>query len=139
MSASYIQKSLLDTVVALPIAPVRGVVDTSHAAAASVSHNTGVLRSRVLHHVMNQGEHGATADEIQRALDLAPQTVTPRCLELRKLGLLERTEVKRPTIHGRLAYVYIATPLAWQLERTPIEPPQPSPTPAPETPRSAGK
>lgn len=112
MSITYTQKSLLDTVSALPIAPVRGKVDTSHAAADSIRHVSGELRQRVLRHILTQRNHGATADEIQQALGLLPQTVTPRCFELRKMGLIERTAVTRPTISGRQAYVYQATPLA---------------------------
>jgi len=75
--------------------------------AALRSINTRALQSRVLAYIDSCGFYGATTDETEEALDLAHQTVSPRVLELRMAGMIEKAGSKRPTRSGRLADVYV--------------------------------
>jgi len=86
--------------------PHRGV-ETSREAAESMNQAAPNLRRKILRYIRRAGEHGTTADEIAIALDLRSQTCAPRCLELRRAGLVRRTG-KRPTSSGRAAYVLVA-------------------------------
>jgi hypothetical protein len=82
---------------------------TSDFAAESIAATAPLQRGRVLRFITDRGEHGATADEASRALDLPLQSATPRLWELRRMGMIRRSGAKRPTQSGRPAYVYIAT------------------------------
>ena len=82
---------------------------TSREAAESLTGCVGGLRLAVLRHIAACGDHGATADEIQDALSMRPQTCSARCNELREAGLIRRDGRKRKTSSGRQAFVCIAT------------------------------
>lgn len=86
---------------------VRGS-ETSHAAARSMDQHLGRLQSVVLEFIRSRGEHGATDQEVQIALDLAPQTQGPRRIELENKGFVRRTDRARKTTSGRRARVYVA-------------------------------
>ncbi|MBL8825376.1 MAG: helix-turn-helix transcriptional regulator [Planctomycetaceae bacterium] len=89
------------------IIPPKGKIDTSQEAADSVAAVAGHMRQRVLDHVASCGEFGATADEIQLALGMRPQTCSARCNELLRFGLIKRSGQRRPTESGRSAHVYV--------------------------------
>jgi hypothetical protein len=69
---------------------------------------------QVLHEIRQRGQSGRTADEIENALRLRHQTATPRCWELKGLGLIVMTSTKRRNRSGRMGRVYVAAgvPLA---------------------------
>jgi hypothetical protein len=83
-------------------------VDTSQEAAAAIKERAPKLRQRVYEYIHNQGARGATADEVQVALDLSHQTAAPRVTELAKLGRIVRTDERRKTRYGRNAGVYLS-------------------------------
>jgi hypothetical protein len=83
--------------------------ETSRSAADSMASVASGLRADVLNHIRSCGDHGATANEIQRALEMRPETCSTRCNELRRAGLIYRDGRKRPTESGRLVYVCTAT------------------------------
>lgn len=80
---------------------------TSDAAARSIAPLTGTLRERVLAFIRDRGPDGATDDEGEQALDLRPQTYTPRRGELVQLGCVIDSGRRRPTASGRSAAVWI--------------------------------
>ena len=102
-----VQTSFLNTQATVPIAPVRGKIDTSQAAAESIAAVSGDLRKRVYDLIATCDQFGATADEIQHSLGLPAQTVTPRCNELLRLNLIVRSGLKRRTESGRSTHVYV--------------------------------
>lgn len=85
---------------------------TSAAALASVTPAIPSIQRRVYEFIFNQGQNGATADEIEAALGIPGNTIRPRLRELefdeQKIIL---TEVTRLTRRGRKACVYIARDL----------------------------
>lgn len=89
--------------------PPSNSTTTSAAAAESLLGCVRGLRLEVLRNIVACGDYGATADEIQVALSMRPQTCSARCNELRRAGLIVRDGRTRPTDSGRAAYVYIAT------------------------------
>lgn len=70
------------------------------------------LQTKVLDYITDCGFYGTTTDQIEEALNLAHQTVSPRVLELREQGQIFRTGTKRPTRRRRMADVYCASKLA---------------------------
>lgn len=55
---------------------------TSQAAAKEIKDNSGTLRGFVLAYLRGAGEHGATDEEMQQALNMNPSTQRPRRIEL---------------------------------------------------------
>src|SRR5687768_12549737 len=80
---------------------------TSRAAAESVV-NAGTLRARVLDHIEDCGEYGATDEEIQAALSLPGSTQRPRRIECEDAGLIVKADFTRATQSGRQAVVWIS-------------------------------
>ncbi len=76
--------------------------ETSRAAARSVDADT--VRDLVLKAVMFYGP--LTADETAGWLNLSILTVRPRFSELRRLGLLEDSDLRRPNASGHRAIVW---------------------------------
>lgn len=99
-----------DELLELPLlAPSQGV-DTSKAAAQSVSPGAArTLRRKVYELIHTAGHHGLTADEIEVLTGKPSHSITPRLWELVKLGLIVATVVKRDTRAGRPAHVYEVT------------------------------
>lgn len=79
--------------------------DTSFQAAERV--DAGLLRAKVLRAIREAGP--LTADECADYLDLSILSIRPRCTELRKLGRLRDTEIRRPNASGRNAIVWAAS------------------------------
>ncbi len=88
--------------------PPHNNTPTSKAAAQSIARQAPNLRVLVLSHIERCGHHGATADEVCQALDMWPQSATPRINELAKSGDIVNSGRTRPTRSGRNAIVWIA-------------------------------
>ena len=74
--------------------------------------NKKALQQRVYDYIAECGFRGATTDEVEEALSLAHQTVSPRVLELREAGLIEKTGDRRLTRSLRNADVYCVSKVA---------------------------
>ncbi len=81
---------------------------TRRAAAASIRTDAAPLRSKVLTHLIEQGDTGATDEQLQLALDMTGNTERPRRKELQKLGLVVDSGQVRQTKSGRTAVVWVA-------------------------------
>jgi hypothetical protein len=79
----------------------------SHEAYLSVKEHAGALRLLVVRYVYRQNDHGATCDEIERALQLPHQTVSARVTEAKARGEIIPNGERRPTRSGRKAAVYV--------------------------------
>lgn len=88
---------------------VRGSA-TSKAAADSMISHSGSIKQRVYAFLMKRGERGATDDEIEVHLDLKHQTASAGRRGLELSGAVVKSDTKRHTRSGRLAYVYTAIP-----------------------------
>lgn len=92
---------------------------TSKEAAGSISHDSPILRARVLADIRNTTPPtwGATCEETERRLGLSHQTCSARFTELKRLGLISPLErspegggglTRRRNRSGRWATVYVA-------------------------------
>jgi hypothetical protein len=88
--------------------PLSNGVWTSDLAAAQIQPVSGRLRQIVYEFVVSQGTHGATSQEVETALRMPSQSITPRVVELRKQGLLGDSGTARMTRSGRKAIVWVA-------------------------------
>lgn len=87
--------------------------DTSEAAAREMKPTAAADRVRVLKFIRSVGEYGATADEVQVALEMTHQSGSARVSELwHKFKAIELNGRKRRTRSGSQAGVYIATGVA---------------------------
>jgi hypothetical protein len=91
--------------------PTNGT-DTSNAAADSMIDHVGRLQGEVIDQIRQRHLHGATCDEIEVALGLAHQTVSPRVYELHKKGLIVDSGLRRKTRSGRGAKVWVTAKVA---------------------------
>ena len=82
--------------------------DTSEAAAASIVMKLGELQTEVFTFIRAAGFVGATDEEIQRILDMRPNTARPRRRELEMKGLVFDSGRRRITSSGRDAIVWVA-------------------------------
>lgn len=89
--------------------PPHNQTRTSIEAAHGIARRAPNLRALVLQHITGCGPHGATADEVCQALDMWPQSGTPRINELAKSGSIVDSGRTQPTRSGRAAVVWIAT------------------------------
>lgn len=80
--------------------------DTSRAAAAGALKSTATNRRRVLEALAVEP---MTDEEVQTALGMPPNTQRPRRVELADMGLVEPSEVRRPTTTGAVAIVWKVT------------------------------
>jgi hypothetical protein len=102
-----VDKTVMGTVRSLgDIEPpfVRGS-DTSEAAAQSMMHTVGQLRTRV-HRVIESSPCGMTCDEVEVALKLRHQTASARVRELAIMGRIRDSGRRRKTRSGRSAVVW---------------------------------
>jgi hypothetical protein len=83
--------------------------DTSRAAAYSMEGSVGAMRACVLRFIVTAGSKGATDEEVQNRLPMNQNTQRPRRRELQLSGYVERSDIRRPTRSGSLAYAYVAT------------------------------
>ena len=88
----------------LPLAPFSNLT-TSLAAARRVAPRVLGQRERVLNYVRLVG--GATADEVEVALDMRAQSVTPRLVELVNAGKLRDSGQTRNSRRGYAGAVYV--------------------------------
>lgn len=82
--------------------------DTSEAAAASIIMKLGELQTEVFTFIRALGFVGATDEEIQRGLNMRPNTARPRRRELEMKGLVFDSGRRRITSSGRDAIVWVA-------------------------------
>ena len=83
--------------------------DTSHAA-AKPRPVRGVHRARIMALFVDAGTRGQTDAELVAQLDgMHPGSVSKRRGDLVKLGLVERTDMRRRTSTGCTAIVWVAT------------------------------
>lgn len=94
---------------ALPLfmssAPHNGT-DTSRDAAANIREHLGRLEFVVFAAVACARDAGVTNDEIEVITGLAGNTVRPRIVRLREMGLVRDSQRRRPTRSGRAAVVW---------------------------------
>jgi hypothetical protein len=81
---------------------------TSNAAADSIAPSAATLRSRLYQWLLDRGEEGATDEEMQLGIPMAPSTQRPRRGELSRDGLVLDRGDTRPTNSGRQATVWVA-------------------------------
>lgn len=82
--------------------------DTSEEAAHSMKDKARRARAKVFARIRQMREFGGTRDEVEVALGMAMQTVSPRFVELEAQGAIRKNGQKRRTRQGRLANVYVA-------------------------------
>ena len=97
-----------DTVYGTGHLPHNGTA-TSIAAAESMEQDAPTMRRKVLAYIVESGMHGATDDDIQRALQMSGDCERPRRGELLTALLIEQTGEIRRTSKGREAKVWHAT------------------------------
>lgn len=85
---------------------------TSLAAADAIRGETGRLRRKVLEALAALGTRGATDEELQEAIPMAPSTERPRRIELCRAGLVRDSGATRRTRSGRRATVWVAAEVA---------------------------
>ena len=81
----------------------------AHARVEPTAQHTG---SQIIALATQRGYHGITADEVTAPWGCSPNHVAPRITELKKSGLLVRTNRTRPTQTGSPARVLVATQFA---------------------------
>lgn len=91
-----------------PPPPCQRHSDTSRAAALRIEPRAGTMRRVVLDHLRACKGGGATDEELQVALHMNPSTQRPRRIELEKGGLIRKAGIKRQTLSGGRAEVYVA-------------------------------
>lgn len=90
------------------VAPHQTHSNTSAQAAAKIRPSAGTLRQQVFDYLESCGAHGATDEEMQRALGMNPSTQRPRRIELMEdYETVFRAGVKRETTSGRKAEVWV--------------------------------
>lgn len=82
--------------------------ETSRAAAESMRPHVTEIAERVLAHLVEVGDDGATCDEVEQALELSHQTASARLRELVLKGRAEDSGQRRTTRSGRKAAVWVA-------------------------------
>lgn len=86
--------------------PPHNHTPTSKTAANAISRRAPSLRELVFNYIASRGPNGSTADEVCAALDMWPQTATPRINELAKAGRIFKTGRTRLTRSGCPAFVW---------------------------------
>lgn len=82
--------------------------ETSRRAAQFIRSEAPTMRVAVLALIQTMGEHGATDEEIEMALDYKHQTASARRNELMNMGLIKKNG-KRPTTSGCSADVWVVS------------------------------
>ena len=86
-----------------------GNTDTAIAAAESINPHLGKLQCAVFSAVQQRGPVGATSDEVAEVLDWERWAVRPRAAELRRLGRIRDSKMRRVNrASGRAAIVWVA-------------------------------
>jgi len=87
--------------------------ETSRAAAESMRSTAQPFAERLWRYILEQGTHGATADDLMRTFPTAmPSTITARMRALKCSGLVTRHAggIVRHTRTGRMAEVWVGVP-----------------------------
>ena len=87
-------------------APHQPHSETSREAAEEIRPVAGELRKAVFVYIKQHG--GATDEEVQKALEMSPNTQRPRRVELVDRGMVRDSGQKRRTKSGRKAVVWEA-------------------------------
>lgn len=85
------------------IEPASAMSDTSRAAAKSMRVSAGTLREAVLEELKRAA---LTADEVARFLEQSELAIRPRLSELKRLGLIEDSGLRRTNDSGKSATVW---------------------------------
>ncbi|MBK5203900.1 MAG: hypothetical protein JJD98_00375 [Polaromonas sp.] len=93
-------------------APYQRHSATSQAASAAIEPRAGTQRHRVLMHLRDMEDCGATDEEIQRTLPMSANSQRPRRQELVKAGLVVDSGRTRKTYAYLDAVVWIASEFA---------------------------
>lgn len=91
-----------------PDAPGHRGVDTSIEAADHIAPHTGRLQKLALAAIRDAGENGLTAIELADRLQVDRFSIQPRTSELRRLGLIRDSGLRRHNPSGIRAIVWIA-------------------------------
>jgi hypothetical protein len=89
-------------------APAQRHSRTSLDAAKAIEPGAGTDRLKVLMYLRDQGQRGATDEQIQDALGLAGSSERPRRVELLEAGLIWQSIETRATRSGRQATIWRA-------------------------------
>lgn len=84
-------------------------VETSVAAAEALAPILGRLQGLVLAAIADAGESGLTANELAARLDMDRCALQPRTSELRQMGKIRDSGMRRPNANGKRAIVWVAT------------------------------
>ncbi|MBK5204334.1 MAG: hypothetical protein JJD98_02685 [Polaromonas sp.] len=93
-------------------APYQHHSATSKAAAEAIEPRAGTQRARVLDHLRDMEDCGATDDEMQRFIPMSANSQRPRRQELVKVGLVVDSGRTRKTAADQDAVVWIASEFA---------------------------
>ena len=85
----------------------RGVQQTSLWAYESIAEKLNAMNMAVYTEICKGGHYGASIDEVADSLGKTPNTISPRFLALRKLGMIEQRQHRRRTRAGRLATTWM--------------------------------
>lgn len=85
----------------------RNAPETSMKAAGSIANTAETLRARVMAHLAEKGDRGATDEEMQVSLEMPANTQRPRRWELEKSGRVKDSGQRRKTVSGRMAVVWV--------------------------------
>lgn len=94
---------LFDWLRRYPHAPAARNSDTSREAAADIAPKLGRLQALALEAIASAGGDGLTADELADALGVERWTVQPRTTELRRLGKVVDSGLRRFNKTGKRA------------------------------------
>ena len=92
-----------------PPLPAANWTKTSRAAAHAIREGAQLQRQRVLAFIVDEGDRGATNDELVAQLGVLLQSTCGRANELWKAGLIRDSGRTRPTRTGHAGKVWVAT------------------------------
>lgn len=92
--------------------------ETSKQAAADMTPKAGTVRAQVLGVIIRAGEHGATCNEIEDAINRPAATVSARIRELTLMYQIQpKPGVYRKSRYGKNAQVHVFWKHAWRGEK----------------------
>lgn len=92
-----------------PFAASPGVTDTSAAAAKAIDMSVGYLQRVALRAIRDAGDRGLTTNELAASVQIGRESIQPRTSELRLMGLIDDSGVRRANDSGKKAIVWTAT------------------------------
>ncbi|MBV2149566.1 hypothetical protein KRZ98_14935 [Sphingobium sp. AS12] len=90
-----------------PSVPGHRGVDTSAAAAASLTSSLSYLQAKVLRAIADAASRGLTTNELADALRIDRGSVQPRTSELRAKGRIRDSRQRRLNANGKKAIVWV--------------------------------